>query len=207
MASDIKSASPDRATLVLGTLILVAAVANLNLSVANVALPDIGRAFDASQTQLNLIAVGYSLGLAGTVLYLGGLGRPIRPQDVAGHRHGAVHSGVDRGGIRRELRSAVPRSDSRRRLGRSGVPDHAGNHHGVVGRTGTNQGDCHVVGNRWRDFSTRSDRLGGAARAVSLGFGLLRHPSLGPCGTDLFPGVGSPLTSTRRPSESITSAA
>ncbi len=74
MASDIKSASPDRATLVLGTLILVAAVANLNLSVANVALPDIGRAFDASQTQLNLIAVGYSLGLAGTVLYLGALG-------------------------------------------------------------------------------------------------------------------------------------
>ncbi len=35
-------------------------------------MPDIGRAFDASQTQLNLIAVGYSLGLAGTVLYLGG---------------------------------------------------------------------------------------------------------------------------------------
>ena len=31
-------------------LILVAAVANLNLSVANVALPSIGRAFDSSQT-------------------------------------------------------------------------------------------------------------------------------------------------------------
>ncbi|QNG21162.1 MFS transporter [Rhodococcus triatomae] len=55
-------------------LILVAAVANLNLAVANVALPDIGRAFDASQTELNLVAVGYSVGLAASVLYLGALG-------------------------------------------------------------------------------------------------------------------------------------
>ncbi len=66
--------APARATLILSTLILVAAVANLNLSVANVALPDIGRAFDASQTQLNLVAVAYSLGLAASVLYLGALG-------------------------------------------------------------------------------------------------------------------------------------
>ena len=60
--------------LVLAALILVAAVANLNLSVANVALPDIGAHFDSSQTTLNLIAVGYSLGLAGSVLYLGAIG-------------------------------------------------------------------------------------------------------------------------------------
>src|SRR3954469_6666879 len=66
--------APDRAGLVLLALILVAGVANLNLSVANVALPDIGRHFDSSQTTLDLIAVGYSLGLAGTVLYLGALG-------------------------------------------------------------------------------------------------------------------------------------
>jgi MFS family permease len=66
--------SPKRQGLVLLALILVAAVANLNLSVANVALPSIGREFDASQTSLNLIAVGYSLGLAATVLYLGALG-------------------------------------------------------------------------------------------------------------------------------------
>jgi EmrB/QacA subfamily drug resistance transporter len=68
------SAAPKRQGLVLGTLILIAAVANLNLSVANVALPDIGKAFDASQTGLNLVAVGYSLGLATSVLYLGALG-------------------------------------------------------------------------------------------------------------------------------------
>ena len=65
---------PQNATAVLGTLILVAAVANLNLSVANVALPDIGKEFDAGQTELNLVAVGYSLGLATSVLYLGALG-------------------------------------------------------------------------------------------------------------------------------------
>ncbi|HEX3947828.1 MAG TPA: MFS transporter [Acidimicrobiales bacterium] len=58
----------------LGTLILVASVANLNLAVANVALPDIGSDLNASQTGLNLVSVGFSLGLAGTVLYLGALG-------------------------------------------------------------------------------------------------------------------------------------
>jgi MFS family permease len=42
--------------------------------VANVALPDIGKAFDSSQVTLNLIAVGYSLGLAASVLYLGAIG-------------------------------------------------------------------------------------------------------------------------------------
>ena len=62
---------PARAGLVLISLIAVAAVANLNLSVANVALPSIGRAFDSSQTTLDLIAVGYSLGFAPSVLYLG----------------------------------------------------------------------------------------------------------------------------------------
>ena len=66
--------APARQGLVLTALILVAAVANLNLAVANVALPDIGKAFDAGQTGLNLVAVGYSLGLAASVLYLGAVG-------------------------------------------------------------------------------------------------------------------------------------
>jgi len=68
------STVPARQGLVLLALILVAGVANLNLSVANVALPSIGKAFDSSQTTLDLIAVGYSLGLACSVLYLGALG-------------------------------------------------------------------------------------------------------------------------------------
>lgn len=65
---------PAHAGLVLATLILVAAVANLNLSVANVALPSIGQHLDSSQTTLDLVAVGYSLGLACSVLWLGALG-------------------------------------------------------------------------------------------------------------------------------------
>jgi MFS family permease len=55
-------------------LIAVEALANLNLAVANVALPQIGVHFEASQTGLDLVSVGFSLGLAGTVLYLGALG-------------------------------------------------------------------------------------------------------------------------------------
>ncbi len=73
-ASDERSTAPDRAGLVLGSLIAVAAVANLGLAVANVALPSIGKHFDASQTELNLVAVGYSLGLAASVLYFGAVG-------------------------------------------------------------------------------------------------------------------------------------
>jgi MFS transporter, DHA2 family, multidrug resistance protein len=68
------STAPEHPKAVLAALIAVAAVANLNLSVANVALPDIGKSFDASQTGLDLIAVGFSLGLAASVLYLGALG-------------------------------------------------------------------------------------------------------------------------------------
>jgi len=70
----VKEGAPERAGVVLVALILVAAVANLNLSVANVALPDIGKHFDSGQTTLDLIAVGYSLGLACSVLWLGALG-------------------------------------------------------------------------------------------------------------------------------------
>ncbi len=66
--------APERGGLVLTALILVAAVANLNLAVANVALPSIGAHFDSSQTALDLVAVGYSLGLACSVLWLGALG-------------------------------------------------------------------------------------------------------------------------------------
>ena len=73
-AATARGDTPERAGLVLVALILVAGVANLNLSVANVALPDIGKHFDSSQTTLDLIAVGYSLGLAASVLWLGALG-------------------------------------------------------------------------------------------------------------------------------------
>jgi len=64
----------EQGMIALATLIIVAAVANLNLSVANVVLPSIGLVFNASQVQINLVAVGYSLGLAASVLWFGALG-------------------------------------------------------------------------------------------------------------------------------------
>jgi EmrB/QacA subfamily drug resistance transporter len=73
-AQSADSTAPQRGGLVLAALIAVAAVANLGLAIANVALPSIGIAFDASQTALNLVAVGYSLGLAASVLYFGAVG-------------------------------------------------------------------------------------------------------------------------------------
>jgi DHA2 family multidrug resistance protein-like MFS transporter len=73
-AAEEHSTAPGRQGLVLAALIGVAAVANLPLASANVALPDIGRHFNASQTQLNLVAVCYSLGLAVSVLWFGAVG-------------------------------------------------------------------------------------------------------------------------------------
>lgn len=65
--------SPSRAAPILTVLILGAVVANINLAIANVALPSIGAALDTSQAELNLVAVGFTLGLASSVLYLGAL--------------------------------------------------------------------------------------------------------------------------------------
>ncbi len=73
-APTLPSTSPKKAGLVLTALILGAGVANMNLAVANVGLPDIGKDLGASQAGLNVVAVGFSLGLASTVLYLGALG-------------------------------------------------------------------------------------------------------------------------------------
>ena len=115
-------------------LILVAAVANLNLAVANVALPDIGKAFDSSQTTLDLIAVGYSLGLAASVLYLGALG------DRYGRKMMLI-LGVSLSIPACLLAAYAPtdgvlfaRPAPRRRLGGHGVPDHPrADHRAVVG--------------------------------------------------------------------------
>ena len=64
----------------LAALILAAAVAQLYFAVANGALPDIGKAFDSSQTTLDLIAVGYSLGRIRALPRW--LRRPLRAQAV-----------------------------------------------------------------------------------------------------------------------------
>ncbi|MFT4212779.1 MAG: MFS transporter [Microbacterium sp.] len=73
-AAAAPTGAPARAGIALTALTLGALVCNINLAVANVALPDIGRAFAASQTSLNLIAIGCTLGLAMSVLYFGAVG-------------------------------------------------------------------------------------------------------------------------------------
>ncbi len=65
---------PPKAALVLSVLVLGAVVANMNLSIANVALPTIGRDLGASQDQLTAIASAFTLALAASVLYLGAVG-------------------------------------------------------------------------------------------------------------------------------------
>ena len=114
--------APPRASLVLLALILVAAVANLNLAVANVALPSIGDAFDSSQTTLNMIAVGYSLGLAASVLYLGAVGDRLRAQADADARNGARDPGLAAHRVRPQRYRPRDRARVRRRSGRHGVP-------------------------------------------------------------------------------------
>ncbi len=132
------SSAPDRSTLVLVSLILVAAVANLNLAVANVALPSIAEEFDSGQTALNLIAVGYSLGLAASVLYFGAIGDRYGRKLMLVARHGAVDSGVPARGLGADGRGALRRAPARRALRGHGVPDDARADHGALvgpGRT------------------------------------------------------------------------
>ena len=72
---EIKSVeSPPHAQIILVTLILGAFVANINLSIANVALPDIGKALNATTVEQTMVASTFTMGLASSVLYLGALG-------------------------------------------------------------------------------------------------------------------------------------
>lgn len=64
---------PPRAGLVLTALLFSAVVCNINTVVAGLAVPSIGRDFDAPQTALNLVALATGLGLSISVLYLGAL--------------------------------------------------------------------------------------------------------------------------------------
>ena len=126
-------AGPARAGVVLATLIVVAGVANLNLAVANVALPDIGKALDASQTGLNLVSIGFSLGLAMSVLYLGALGDRHRRErmlilGMALSIPASLVAGI--GGRSACCSSAALRRDRRWH----GLPDDAGAHHRALGR-------------------------------------------------------------------------
>ena len=174
-ASAAAGSAPSRAGLVLISLILVAAVANLNLAVANVALPDIGKAFDSSQTTLNLIAVGYSLGLAASVLYLGALG------DRYGRKLMLI-LGTALSIPACLLAACAPTDDVlfvARVLGglsrRHGLPDDARADHRAVVRAGAHEVDRALVGARRRDLRARPAARRLAARALLVGLGLPDH--------------------------------
>lgn len=74
VAASTDGQRPPRSQLVLLALVTGAIVANINLSVANVALPTIGADLGATQDQLATIGDAFALGLASTVLYLGSIG-------------------------------------------------------------------------------------------------------------------------------------
>lgn len=107
--------APARAVAVI-TLILPAGIANINLAVAKVALPDIGAAFKVSQTPLDPVAVGYSLGLASSVLYLGDVGDRYRRKLLL--VLGSTHLGEARLGRRRRYRAGARRTLDVRRAER-----------------------------------------------------------------------------------------
>ncbi len=73
-ASQTQSLVPPRAGIILTTLILGAFVANINLSIGNVAIPDIGRDLGATQVQQTMVAATFTMGLAASVLYFGAIG-------------------------------------------------------------------------------------------------------------------------------------
>ena len=198
--------APKRAGLVLVSLILVAAVANLNLSVANVALPSIGTAFDSSQTTLNLIAVGYSLGLAASVLWLGAIG------DRYGRKLLLVLGMVL--SVPASLLAAYAPSDEVLFVARLLGGFSAGMAYPTTlalitalwagpGRTRSIALWSAIGGG---DRGARAADRRGASGALLVGLGLSRHPAA----RRLRPGDGrsssSPATSTRRPSPSTTSA-
>ena len=204
------SSAPARQGLVLTTLILVAAVANLNL---------VGRqrraaghrqgTSNSSQTTLDLIAVGYSLGLACSVLWLGALGDRYGRKLMLLTGHGPRDPAVAARGVRARAIGVlfIARIVGGAR-GRHGLPDDARADHGAVVGTRAHQVDRAVVGHRRRD-RRRSARCcrGAAARAPRLGLGLPAHAAARG-GRDLLvlASCSCPPTSTRPPSRSTTSA-
>jgi len=72
--ASVDDGRPPRSALILLALVTGAIVSNINLSVANVALPTIGADLGATQDQLTSIANAFALGLASPVLYLGTIG-------------------------------------------------------------------------------------------------------------------------------------
>ncbi len=201
------SAAPKRQGLVLATLILVAAVANLNLAVANVALPDIGKAFDASQTSLNLVAVGYSLGLATSVLYFGAIGDRYGRKTMLIIGTGLAIPASILAAFSPTIEILFVARVPRRTRRRHGLPDHARADHRALVGPGPDQVDRAVVRTRRSDLGARAADLGRAADRVRLGIGIPGDDSAGADRTGHGREADPRPTSTRPPTRSTTWAA
>ena len=151
------STSPARAGLVLLSLILVAAVANLNLAVANVALPEIGQAFDSSQTTLEPRG-GRLLPRPGRIGALPRCGRrPLRAQAPADCRRDPVGPCLPAGRLLAERHGPGRGPRTRRALGGHGLPDHPRADHRLVVRPGRARSRSRC-GRLWAAGSPRSVR-------------------------------------------------
>ncbi len=167
--------APQNAKVILGSLILVAAVANLNLSVANVALPSIGASFDSSQTALDLIAVGYSLGLAASVLWFGALGdRYGRKRMIVLGMLITIPASLAAGFAPNEG-GAVPRARVRRARSGHGVPDDPRPHHCTLVGACPDALHRDVVRARRRRGDAWTADLRPAARVLRMGLGVPHH--------------------------------
>ena len=176
------SGAPANAKVILVTLIVVAAVANLPLAMANVALPTIGAYFDASQDA----AESRRRGLFARTGVLGALagrtGRPLRPQaDGASRRDAGDTCRADQR-LCADDRDLDLRTSLRRFCGGHGLPDHPRLDCGVVGSRGAAHTlDRAVGGHRRRDLGVWPAAVRDpVCRSPPLGLGLLdRHPAGG----------------------------
>ena len=166
--------APERATVVLGALILVAARrqpqplrrqrrpprhrGGVRL-VADDAQPDRGRLLARSRRVGALVRRP---------------GRPLRPQADDRARDGPLDPGLAPCRVRAFRRGALPRARRRRAGRRHGLSHDARARHGALVGAGPDEGDRALVRARRRDRRARPARLGPAARAFRLGIRLRR---------------------------------
>ena len=202
------STVPANAGRVLLALILVAAVANLNLAVANVALPSIGKAFDSSQTDARPHR-GRLLARPGGVGALPRRARrPLRPQADADPRHGAVDPRVPARRVRADRHGPV-----RRRALLGGLAAGMAYPTTLALITALWSGPARTKSIAlWSALGGAISALGpllvrAPARALLVGLGVPGHAAARRGRARAWRASSCPRTSTRRPSRSTTSAA
>ena len=137
---------PERAGLVLASLIAVATVANLNLSVANVAMPEIGDdvrlvADDAQPHRGGVLVRPRRVGSL-----VRGARRSLRAQAAHRRRDDALRPGLASGRVRVARRRPLRRARGRRALRGHGLPDDPRADHRALVGTRPDQVDRSLVG-------------------------------------------------------------